>query len=240
MRSLYSGLVAYWPLHLNSANVANSVLTNADTSVSYVAGPILGAADYAGGANYSSISATIPNLPTGTTPSTTAWWMNIDNIAGEAIPWMWGASSTRQYRCVAMYTDKRCNPAFYSDDLVSPTDVVAYGAWAFWIMTYNGGVLNGTNVKLYKNDANLTLTGGSGASPNTPNAAVYFGRDMVRNVSPIDGKLAEIAIWNRVLDAREMTWLYNSGIGRTYPFDGRPSFRGRSVKLMQAGSLNDR
>lgn len=37
------------------------------------------------------------------------------------------------------------------------------------------------------------------------------------------GRLCEIGFWKRLLVRQERDWLYNNGLGRTYPFDGRPS-----------------
>jgi hypothetical protein len=240
MRSLYSGLVLYAPLHTNNGVLAHAPLSVTDTTVSYVNGPVTGAADYAGGANYTTISATVNDLPIGATPHTVACWLNFDAVTAEAIPWLWGAASTRQYRCIGGYADKHMSAAFYSDDLTTAINTIVTGTWQYWITTFNGGVLNNTNVKMYVNNVNVALTGGSGNAINTPNAAIYLGRDMIRNSSPIDGKMAEFSVWNRLLTDREMTWLYNNGQGRTYPFDGRPYLIGRKHKTFQAGSSNDR
>lgn len=224
MRSLYSGLIGYWPLHTNSDNVACADVSNTDTSVTYVGGPIVGAADYAGGANYTTLTAPV-GLPIGAAPHTVSFWMYLDTLAGgtEAIPYLWGAASTRQYRCMAFYgTGMNANVAWYSDDLVG-SGLAATGVWTHWLNTYNGGVLNNTNVVLYKNGVDGGLTGGSGNSPNTPSSSIYLGRDMIRNSSPIDGRVAEFSIWDRVLTMGEIQWLYNLGLGRTFPFDGKPA-----------------
>lgn len=37
----------------------------------------------------------------------------------------------------------------------------------------------------------------------------------------VDGRVAEVGLWKRLLTETEIRWLYNSGRGRTYPFTGR-------------------
>jgi hypothetical protein len=74
----------------------------------------------------------------------------------------------------------------------------------------------------------------------TPNAIVPFqnwdftiGSSFGTTVYPLrDGSIDEFAIWNVALSTANLTWLYNSGAGRTYADlsgGGGPTFRPRVV-----------
>lgn len=63
-----------------------------------------------------------------------------------------------------------------------------------------------------------------GAAPQAASAAAFvIGAFGVASGSYWDGKICEVARWDRVLTTQERLWLYNGGYGRTFPFDGRYS-----------------
>ena len=58
-------------------------------------------------------------------------------------------------------------------------------------------------------------------SPETSDAKnAYIGGDKWNNIQYFDGDIDEVGIWDRALTSGEVTDLYNSGAGITYPFDG--------------------
>ena len=76
------------------------------------------------------------------------------------------------------------------------------------------GVYNGSDMKVYIN-GEYTSTAKTGAIPLN-NGNVVFGRWPSSAAHFFNGKLDELAIWNRPLTSEEVTQLYNEGNGITY------------------------
>jgi len=100
----------------------------------------------------------------------------------------------------------------------------------------NGGVISSTGtlittgsfyhvVVTRDNDGNTTfyLNGNSDSSSSSLsishlNTNLYIGR-AERDFNAFDGKIDEVGIWSRALNATEVSDLYNNGIGFSYPFE---------------------
>ena len=82
------------------------------------------------------------------------------------------------------------------------------------MFTYSGST---GNQKLY---ANGTLVSTIGGGPATINSAPITTTmiNYSTGTIPLVGKLDEVGIWIRELTAGEVTQLYNSGAGLSYPF----------------------
>jgi len=94
------------------------------------------------------------------------------------------------------------------------TTTLAINNWYFVC-----AVTNGTDIKLYVNN-NLEDTEPAPAVMQH-NAKIDIGVTR-QNANPIgkffSGKIDEVGIWSRALTSTEVTQLYNSGSGKTYPF----------------------
>lgn len=55
------------------------------------------------------------------------------------------------------------------------------------------------------------------AAPNDTATAFTIGA-AANAGSPFNGRIDEVAVWRRVLTAKEIAYLYNGGVGRTYPW----------------------
>jgi len=96
------------------------------------------------------------------------------------------------------------------------TNALTLNTWNHIIFTYNGGDLsNVNNYKIYVDSVSksLSVSGTHGGTNSTTN---YIGRDA--DGYYYSGKIDEIGIWSRTLNSSEISSLYNSGSGLTYPF----------------------
>jgi hypothetical protein len=92
----------------------------------------------------------------------------------------------------------------------SSTFSVTFGTWYHVVMTKSGS----SEVKIYLNSTLLSTVTPSDLDENPP--ANYIGGD--ENGEYFNGKIDELGIWKRVLTSAEVTQLYNSGTGLSYPF----------------------
>jgi len=90
---------------------------------------------------------------------------------------------------------------------------VSAGVWYFV-----AGVHDSVNDKLtiYVNDKFDSVSYSSGCNDNTSPFAIGAEFASGTAVGYFDGLIDEAAMWRRALTADEISWLYNSGSGRTY------------------------
>ena len=88
---------------------------------------------------------------------------------------------------------------------------ISTGAWHHLVVTYDG-----TTKRIYVDGSDVKdSTDGSGNYVGTT-SDIKFGEDI--GTANYDGLLDEIGFWSRALTSAEVTDLYNSGAGLTYPF----------------------
>lgn len=99
---------------------------------------------------------------------------------------------------------------------ISTGNIISSGNWYHIVCTYNSS----TNaLKIYVN--NSTPTSGTNIRTFSYAGSSYLGRRADGNY--FNGKIDECAIWNREITSSEVTELYNSGNGLTYPFVSIPT-----------------
>jgi len=94
--------------------------------------------------------------------------------------------------------------------LVVSTDEIVIGEWNHIVVTFEGGT-----AKIYINDS-TPFSGSTTISASSND--LYIGWDPSLSDNYYDGVIDEIGIWNRTLSSSEVSELYNSGGGLTYPF----------------------
>ena len=103
--------------------------------------------------------------------------------------------------------------AFYTNDLDSSTNMSTDGTWEHWVCTYNAST---NSRKIYRNG---TLDNSDTATADYQGTGdLYIGYAPFSSNSYFEGKADEIAIWDKELTSTEVTELYNSGNGLSYPF----------------------
>jgi len=208
-----SNLVSSWSMDETSGTRADSHGSNDLTdnnTVSYATGVISNAANF--------ISANSENLSSSTQPVTGAgaraaeFWFKTSSTADQALT-SYGQNANGQWWRIRIE-----NGVIYqrvTNGAKSWSNTWNDGNWHHLVMQVDA---NSTidDVVLYIDG---TLQSSSGATTtqaiNTGTGDLYFGREASGSIG-YDGDIDECRYWNRVLTADEITWLYNSGSGRSY------------------------
>lgn len=205
--ALTTNLVAYYKFDGNSND---SVGTNngTDTSISYVPAKINDGASFNGSSSRISLAV----ASTLTTNFTIAGWTNSTTLAAYRTIYSSG-TGTNFWRIGIDNTGK---VILSEDNIADYTSTTALTANTFQHVAIVKSTDSGTNVTFYLNGStNGTATVGSVA---TPSGTASFGSQGSSPANFWSGILDEFGIWDRALSGSEITQLYNSGAGLSYPF----------------------
>jgi len=104
---------------------------------------------------------------------------------------------------------------YYSD---SSSAITTTGSWMHFVIVFRG---SGYTTLMYLNNSNITAGWSTSFSGSMLQNGSYtcFGNANTDGTSLyMDGRIDEIGIWSRELSSDEVSDLYNSGSGLTYPF----------------------
>ena len=203
--------ISYWKLDESSGNASDSVGSNTltNTNVTYSTGKINNGAVF-NGSNAKLVKA---NDSFGSSYSFSFWIYrnNNTNIYGVISK---DDGSTRVASILSQTSGNIDGTLWLSSGQksISPF-AITNSVWNHIVVT-----LNSTDARVYLNGAlNQTIVTGLGAS--TTSFGTWFGADQFSGGRWfLDGIMDEIGYWNSVLTASEITDLYNSGNGKSYPF----------------------
>lgn len=216
-KSLLNGLVAYWPLNEQSGDrydvVGKNHLTDTNT-VGYAAGKN-GNAGSVISANTEYLVRTDPDL--GITPQsgyTVAGWVYSDSASAPYSSMLasliksWSSDYT-----FAIYANSTTMYQFFGSQGVAYASLsnVTFDAWNFVVAWYTPLT---SKAGLQINNGIFVESAAAAIQPITPGSQLFLGAYPVS----VTGKMDEIGIWSRPLDADERAALYNSGAGLFYPF----------------------
>lgn len=225
MNSLYSNLIGYWPLHeasgtrFDATGSANDLTDN--NTVVQAAGRVVNAGDFTAVNSESLHHADSAVLSTGNIDFTVGIWVNpktlglfemMAKISVAAGNYEWdlyitGVGGTITFRVSSNGTALTA---------LNSSNTLATGGW-YLCFGWHDAVNDTLNVWL-----NGVLTSTAYASGVFDGAANFrIGANDAG--SYMNGYLCEAMYWKRILTETERQWLYNNGMGRTYPFDGRVS-----------------
>ena len=207
---LTSGLVAYWNLNETSGNRADALglfpLTN-NGSVGYTTGLIGNAANFTGSQNLTNSS-----IAFGST-YTISCWVYVPaggGPFGNTCAWGIGGTSTPQI-ALTMYNTAVFAFKMYVNGTNGAIAGVSYNTWHHCVFTYSDpyGILYVDNSKI-----DVTPINNAGAETTAISVGSFVGNTQYIT----SGRIDEFGVWNRVLSSAEISSLYNSGVGKTYPF----------------------
>lgn len=118
-----------------------------------------------------------------------------------------------------LYINFASAPATYAQWNATALEAGDIGDWVHIVVTVD--VSSATGGIIYKNGSPLSMSAKGGTATSVIGNTVEFhlgGR--AENARTINGLLDEVGFWSRVLTSDEVTELYNSGAGLTYPFTG--------------------
>ncbi len=242
MRSLLSGLVAYWPLHEASGSRYDALghldMTD-NATVTGNLGIVENASQFtAANSEYLSRAGDDAALSTGDIDYTFWAWVYLDSKgADRVILSKYGAAGVREYLFYFNNAADRIQFLVSNDGTAATTlsdtslGSPATATWYF-IRAWHDSVANVLGIQSNLN-AVVTTAHTTGSFDST--SAFLIGAN--NSATPAlfwNGRICEVGFTKRLLTDAEHWWLYKWGMGRTYPFDGRisPTMLGRHPALI--------
>lgn len=210
--SMSIGLKGYWTLNETSGAIAKDSLGlingSIENAVINQAGKIDASYDFQ---NNAVINWSDQSWIAGITQLSFSYWMNLDACVNDGI-FGQAENSDASFSTYCTATNTLNFVAYKTwTDTASTISTIATGSWIHVVGTYNT-----TRLNLWLNG---TLVGSDTTSLPTSlfdsTSHLLAGR-YYSNLYYMDGKLDEIAIWNRTLTDSEISDLYNNGAGISY------------------------
>lgn len=230
MRSLYSNLISYWPLHEASSNRLDLVgqtnalaPTNAPTGA---AGIIENSTLFALASAQRLSIASNANVQTGDIDFTFCTWVLLTTKPASVFAWIIkysAAAGNYEYQLYWDNTTDRfkfvvCRATDSAQTVTANTFGAPSTATWYFISAWHDATADTVNIELNAGVTDSAATGGALQAAGT--AELSFG-GFSGGLSLVNGQMCETGFWKRVLTRQERAWLYNDGRGRTYPFDRR-------------------
>lgn len=210
--ALQDNLVSYWKLDGNSNDSVGSN-NGTDSNVSYNAsyGKI------GQGALFNGISSYI-STPTGsriTANGTISCWFKTTSTA--TYQEIFGNETANEYHRVAMTATGQIYVYILTGGVekVNLTSTQTYrdGLWHHLVMRWGIG-----GMKIYVDGVNILSSADTSYGNGTVGIQIGVNYNVGTRVWYFNGNIDEFGFWSRALTSTEITQLYNSGAGLTYPF----------------------
>jgi len=215
--SLFNGLVSYWKLDSTaSATDSLGVYTGTNTNISNDdSGKISNAYAFNGTSSYVSFGDILKL----TTAMSISIWVKLSSTAGEkwAIENANDIDTYKGFR-ITVYGSPINQAGFLLQNGVDDNLDFSYGPniadgiWHHVVATWNG-----TTAYLYVDNSKSTGQSWAHTMAYCTTTKFNLGKS-IYNSNYWTGSLDEVGIWNRALTDTEVSQLYNSGSGRSYPF----------------------
>lgn len=229
MRSLLSGLMDYWPLHEASGSRGSAIgqhtLTDNGT-VTQSAGRVVYAGQFTAVNSEYLSAADDAALSTGDIDYTLWAWVYFDTKAADrSVISKWSAAGQLEY--LLWYESGTDRLQFFvSGNGTASTSVSdsslgspATATWYF-LRAWHDSVGNVIGIQ---SDVRAPVTAAHTTGSFDSTSSVLIGASTSTPANFWNGRICEVGFSKRLLTTQEHWWLYNDGLGRTYPFDGRPS-----------------
>ena len=220
--TLLNDLVSYYKLDESSGDAIDSAGSNDGTvngATQGVTGKINTAYDFDGNDYISCGTQSLAN-----NSFSISVWIAADSTSCNYAVGQGTNSSRRGLHFGRRSSNGKFTFAFFADDLDSSTSVATDGTWEHWVGTYDAST---NSRKLYRNGVldSSDTAGGDYIGTGT----LYIARSYT--TSYFYGKIDEVGIWDRALTSSEITELYNSGDGISYPFSTGPTTQATNVSF---------
>jgi hypothetical protein len=237
--SIINDLVAYWKLDEASGIredafgsnelVDHNTVSQAEGMTGFSADFDSAASEYLSVADNPAVSVAIDQS------KSWAGWFKIEDLGTSYLTLLGKWQTTNQYDYLLRISQATHQLVFYvrkPDDSasVSVTNplVLEAGQWYFAYAYHDE---HEDQIGLSINAGQPTSTGYS-YNVNDGTSPLYLGRQQSAGYN-FDGQMDEWGIWDRVLTDEEVAYLYNGGLGQSYPFDAQGIFGPPSETLLQ-------
>lgn len=216
--AILDNIAGYWTLDEGSGTRADSVAGNTLTdnnTVTSASGKINLAAQFvAANSEYLSHVSNASLQVRDESFSIVLWFQATNVTTFQAFISKWGGS-TNEYRCYVEGSSIKFNVAA-SGDAAAGLGTLAINTWYFATAVHDS-VAN--TIQCWINDSaqssgSVALSGGATAG----NSDFTIGA-LSTPSNYFDGLIDEVGFWRRALTAADITFLYNNGLGRQYPFE---------------------
>lgn len=212
--TLTNNLISYWKMNGNSNDSVGS-LNGTDVSITYNTSN--GIVNQGAGFNGTTSKITTGGPAFGLAGSISFWINPVSFGTVSSGGFVFDSSSANRYLVYFLETTGVRHISWFLNGTIiaNPgTTVVNTGSWQHFVLTWDNS-LGSNKQAIYKNGVldsnnNVTITA---ATPTNLFMGTRFNSTEFYN-----GALDEVGIWKRALTASEISLLYNSGAGLTYPF----------------------
>lgn len=223
--ALTDNLVAYWKMEETSGTRYDETANNNDltdnNTVGSGTGIISTGADFElSNSEWLNISNTAQTGLDFTGDMSFSCWLSVESTSANYILGRWGTPGNWAYRFILngsnlyLGTSANGSSTTFFQKAWTPTLNQLYHV----VFTKSG-----TTGTIYVDNSSL----GTGTLTSTiydPNNPIGIGGNGNDGYGPWDGIIDEVGLWSRALTADEVSELYNSGSGLTYPFTATSTF----------------
>jgi hypothetical protein len=231
MPSLLSGLQAYWPLHEASGvryeASGNGMDLNDINTVTGNPGRVENAGQFTIANSEYLARGSDAKIQTGNIDFTWCGWVYLDAVATTQVIVGKDGSTAGQRDYLLYYSNGQgfLFSVFTATDVaklvIATTPGVANTAQWYFVQGWHDAAADLVWIQV---DNNVPFSAASGTLQAASNAEFDIGaRVFVGSRLFFGGRICEVGFWRRILTLQERMWLWNRGMGRTYPFDGRIS-----------------
>lgn len=223
--ALIDNIVSYWKLDESSGNAADSAGSNTLTNNNST---VFAAAKINNGGDFERSNGNFFEITDGSqsgldlTDMSISAWFKLESLptTGQAysIAAKMGHGGTNAYELAycneggtlrfQYYTESGLGGGAFKYDTTLST-----GTWYHVVIT-----LSGTTAQYYLDGSSVSGTGSSYAPRNATSPFRIGSGNLMEATDYFDGFIDEVGIWSRAISSAEVTELYNSGTGLSYPF----------------------
>lgn len=217
--AILDNILNYWKLDESSGNATDTVgsATLTNTNITYSTGKISNGA-YNAGTNGYKLQGTIADPDSYSSGYSWACWAYVDDNTPTTRQAFMASDESASWGVCSIFaletTGNLCFKFGNGESLYYYTDTGTQVPQATWFHVVT--TVNGTNQKCYLNGTLVSnVTKASSLANNGTTFVILNQKD---GLTPTTGRVDEAGIWGRELSQTDVNYLYNGGLGRTYPF----------------------